>query len=163
MGTAVGQRSTRQNFVASKLKVNFFVLLRVTLSALKNSLNSVGTLRVRSGKECFGFKKLLELDWRIPTFRVRNQVRNRVRNRFRNRVGPTFIGLVVQHKERDIYFDTTGIRRLSSEANRYYHRQWECLKARHPYISTPMIQIDPVLLLDDYQRHCLESLLGLSF
>ena len=63
-------RSARQNFVASKLKVNFFVLLRVaslelqalvTLSALKNSVNSVGTLRVRSGKESFGFKKLLEL------------------------------------------------------------------------------------------------------
>ena len=82
---------------------------------------------------------------------------------FRDTSGPTFIGLVVQHKERDIYFDATGIRRLSSEANRYYHCQWECLKARHPYISIPMIQIDPVLLLDDYQRHCLESLLGLSF
>ena len=82
---------------------------------------------------------------------------------FRDPSGPTFIGLVVQHKERDIYFDATGIQRLSSEANRYYHCQWECLKARHPYISTPMIQIDPVLLLDDYQRHCLESLLGLSF
>ena len=45
-------RSARQNFVASKLKVNFFVLLRVdllvlqalvTLSALKNSVNSVGS------------------------------------------------------------------------------------------------------------------------
>ena len=56
--------------MASKLKVNFFVLLRVallilqaqvTLSALKNSVNSVGTLRVRSGKESFGFKKLLKL------------------------------------------------------------------------------------------------------
>ena len=43
-----------------KLKVNFFVLLQVallvlqayfTLSALKNSVNSAGTLRVRSGKE----------------------------------------------------------------------------------------------------------------
>ena len=65
-------RSARQNFVASKLKVNFFVLLRiallvlqVTLSALKNSVNSVGTLRVRSGKESFGFKKLLELFWTL--------------------------------------------------------------------------------------------------
>ena len=67
-------RSARQNFVASKLKVNFFVLLRVallvlqakvTLSALKNSVNSVRTLRVRSGKESFGFKKLLELVWTL--------------------------------------------------------------------------------------------------
>ena len=72
---------------------------------------------------------------------------------FRDPSGPTFIGLVVQHKERDIYFDATGIRRLSSEANRYFHCQWECLKARHLYINTAMIQIDPVLLLDDYQRH----------
>ena len=68
MGTAGVKRSARQNFVASKLKVNFFVLLRVAslvlqalvaLSALKNSVNSVGTLRVRSGKESFGFKKLI--------------------------------------------------------------------------------------------------------
>ena len=53
---------------------NFFVLLRVaslvlqalvTLSALKKSVNSVGTLRVRSGKESFGFKKLLELVWTL--------------------------------------------------------------------------------------------------
>ena len=64
-GTAGVERSTRQNFVASKLKVNFFVLLRVALSALKNSVNSVGTLRVRSGKESFGFKKLLELIWTL--------------------------------------------------------------------------------------------------
>ena len=53
---------------------NFFILLQVallvlqalvTLSALKNSVNSVGTLRVRSGKESFGFKKLLELVWTL--------------------------------------------------------------------------------------------------
>ena len=50
------------------MKVNFFVLLRVallvlqawvTLSALKNNVNSVGALPVRSGKESFGLKKLL--------------------------------------------------------------------------------------------------------
>ena len=47
---------------------NFFVLLRVaslvlqalvTFSALKKSVNSVGTLRVRSGKESFGFNKAI--------------------------------------------------------------------------------------------------------
>ena len=52
----------------------FFVLLRVTslvlqalvtLSALKNRVNSVGTLRVPCGKESFGFKKLLELVWTL--------------------------------------------------------------------------------------------------
>ena len=32
---------------------------------LKNSVNSVGTLRVRSEKETFGFKKLLELVWTL--------------------------------------------------------------------------------------------------
>ena len=55
-------------------KLGFLVLLRVallvlqaqvTLSTLKNSVNSVGTLRVRSGKESFGFKKLLELVWTL--------------------------------------------------------------------------------------------------
>ena len=45
-----------------------FVLLRmallvphVTLSALKKSVNFVGTLRFPGGKEFFGFKKLLAL------------------------------------------------------------------------------------------------------
>ena len=32
---------------------------------MKNSVNSVGKLRVRSGKESFGFKKLLELVWTL--------------------------------------------------------------------------------------------------
>ena len=142
----------------SALEINYFPVL-LSVCALLARL-----LRRNKRKVVLGSRVT-----RMPTctFRVRNRVRNRVtnrvRNRVRNRVGPTFIGLVVQHKERDIYFDATGIRRLSSEANRYYHRQWECLKARHPYISTPMIRIDPVLLLDDYQRHCLESLLGLSY
>ena len=37
------------------------------LIGVKNSviLNSVGTLRVGSGKESFGFKKLLELVWTL--------------------------------------------------------------------------------------------------
>ena len=35
------------------------------LIGVKNSVNSVGTLRVRSGKERFGFKKLLELVWTL--------------------------------------------------------------------------------------------------
>ena len=35
VGTADVERSTRQNFVASKLKVNFFVLLRVALLVLQ--------------------------------------------------------------------------------------------------------------------------------
>ena len=35
VGTAGVERSTSQNFVASKLKVNFFVFLRVALLALQ--------------------------------------------------------------------------------------------------------------------------------
>ena len=80
----------------------------------------------------------------------------------RDPFGPPFIGLVVQHKERDIYYDPNGFRRLSSEANHYYHCQWECLKARHPYISVAMIRVDPELLLDDLQKNSLETLLGVS-
>ena len=61
-----------QNFMTTKLKVNFFIslqvallVLQVTLSAKKNSVNCVGTLSFRSGKESFGFKKLLELVWTL--------------------------------------------------------------------------------------------------
>ena len=69
---------------------NFFVLLRVaslvlqalvTLSALKKSVNSVGTLRVRSGKESFGFKKLLELVWTLVYVEEVISHRCKLRNR----------------------------------------------------------------------------------
>ena len=49
-----------QNFMATKLKVNFFVLLRVALLltgnlvGVKYSLNCVGTLCFRSYKSSFG-------------------------------------------------------------------------------------------------------------
>ena len=57
--------------MAAKLKVNFFLLLRVALSGhlvsveKKNSVNWVGTLSFRGGQESFGFKKLLELVWTL--------------------------------------------------------------------------------------------------
>ena len=47
-----------ENFIAARLKVNFFVLDR--LISITGRVNSVGTLRFRSGKESFGFKKLLK-------------------------------------------------------------------------------------------------------
>ena len=64
VGTAGVERSTRQNFVASKLKVNFFVLLRV---ACLGHLIGVKKQRkfVLRGKNSFGFKKLLELVWTL--------------------------------------------------------------------------------------------------
>ena len=76
MGTAGVERSTRQNFVASKLKLissfNFATSRLISITGLghligdkKNSVNSVGTFRVRSGKESFEFKKLLELVWTL--------------------------------------------------------------------------------------------------
>jgi len=81
----------------------------------------------------------------------------------RDPCGPPFIGLVVQHKERDTYFDANGNQRVSSEANKYYHCQWGCLQARHPYISVSMIQPDPSLILDDFQKYSLSTLFGVSF
>ena len=56
---------------ADKLRINFFALLRVALLVsqvslgVKNSVNFVGALSFRGGKESFGFKKLLELVWTL--------------------------------------------------------------------------------------------------
>ena len=56
---------------ADKVKINFFLLLLVALLVLqvrlgvKNSVNFVGTLSFRSGKESFGFKKLLQHVWTL--------------------------------------------------------------------------------------------------
>ena len=74
VGTSGVVRSIElQNFMAAKLKGNFrlrftsgcFTRLSITghLMGVKNSVNCVGTLNFRSGKENFGFKKLLELVW----------------------------------------------------------------------------------------------------
>ena len=62
--------------MASKLKLissfNFAMSRLISITGLghlivdkKNSGNSVGTFRVRSGMESFGFKKLLELVWTL--------------------------------------------------------------------------------------------------
>ena len=36
---------------------------------------------------------------------------------FRDPMCPPFIGLVIQHKEKDFYHDKTGVLKISSEAN----------------------------------------------
>lgn len=82
---------------------------------------------------------------------------------FRDPSGPPFLALVVQHKERDTFVDANGIQRVSNEANRYYHCHWECLKAKHSYISTAMIQKDPSLMLDNFQKASLLRLFGPEF
>ena len=59
---------------ADKVKINFFLLLLVALLVsqvrlgVKNSVNFVGTLSFRGGKESFGFKKLIELVWTLSSF-----------------------------------------------------------------------------------------------
>ena len=67
MRTAGVARSIElQNFMAVKLKVNFgpfasgrLISITGNLIGVKYSLNCFGTLCFRSGKESFGFKKLL--------------------------------------------------------------------------------------------------------
>ena len=61
-----------QSFMSSKLKINFFVLLRVDLSAsqapfigVKNSANFVRALRFWGRQQSFGFKKLLDTCLRL--------------------------------------------------------------------------------------------------
>ncbi|KXJ05694.1 hypothetical protein AC249_AIPGENE12550, partial [Exaiptasia diaphana] len=81
---------------------------------------------------------------------------------FRNPQGPLFIGLVIQHKERDFYTDPNGLRRLSTENNRYYHCHWPCLRPRHPYINKAIIRPDPTLIVDDFQRASVKTLLDIE-
>ena len=42
---------------------------------------------------------------------------------FRDPLGPPFVGIVLQHKEKDCYRDKEGEIRVSREANHYYHCQ----------------------------------------
>ena len=55
--------------MTSKLRFATSRLISITglghLIGVKNSVNSVGTLCVRSGKGSSGFKKLLELVWTL--------------------------------------------------------------------------------------------------
>lgn len=71
---------------------------------------------------------------------------------FQDIMGPPFLGLVIQHKEKYIYLDANGNSHISQEANRYYHCQWEYLRSRHAYINKTMIRIDVAFILDDFQQ-----------
>ena len=53
---------------------------------------------------------------------------------YSNPHGPVFTGLVIQHKERDVYH-TEGNARISNESNRYYHCEPTCIVSRHPYFT----------------------------
>jgi hypothetical protein len=53
---------------------------------------------------------------------------------YSNPHGPVFTGLVIQHKERDVYH-TEGNARISNETNRYYHCEPTCIVSRHPYFT----------------------------
>lgn len=70
---------------------------------------------------------------------------------FRDPNGPLFTGLAVQHLEKDTYFKD-GRMHISTEANRYYHCEWGCLQARHPYVSRSMVHVGPNLILDSIQE-----------
>ena len=81
---------------------------------------------------------------------------------FRDPMGPPFIGLVVQHKEKDVYTDKTGVRRLSNEANHYYHCQFACIAVRHPYFHAGYLQIGPGTLIDSAQASEIRRQFGVN-
>ena len=79
---------------------------------------------------------------------------------FRDPNGPFFLGVVLQHKEKDFY-TKGGMVYMSSEQNRYYHCELACIKPRHPYFSSSLVQIQPGLTLSEFQRVSLAEKLGL--
>ena len=72
--------------------------------------------------------------------------------------GPTFTGLVIQHKERDTYHDKEGNIKISNESNRYYHVEPACVLSRHPYFTPNLLTLHEGAKLNTYQsRHLLEK------
>ena len=69
---------------------------------------------------------------------------------FRDPNGPYFLGVVLQHKERDFY-TKDGRFHMSSDQNRYYHCKLACIKPRHPYFSSSLVRLEPGLTLSDFQ------------
>jgi len=84
------------------------------------------------------------------------------RREFADSLGPVFVGLVVQHIERDFYPDKNGIRRIGSEQARYYHPEQACIKARHPYFQPTLLQLHATLSIDDLQAHYLRHHFGID-
>ena len=77
-------------------------------------------------------------------------------------MGPPFIGLVIQHKEKDFYHDKTGVLKISAEANHYYHCQIACIVTRHPYFNARLLQLDPQTLIDTAKASELRRQFGLD-
>ena len=84
------------------------------------------------------------------------------RREFSDLFGPTFVGLVVQHVERDYCNDKNGFRRIGNEQARHYHPLRACLMARHQNFNSAMIQLHPEVLINDLQRNQLYQDLGID-
>ena len=66
---------------------------------------------------------------------------------FRDPLGPMFLGVVLQHKEKYILTRPDGPQQVIPEQNRYYHCELQCLKCRHPYLKPSLVQLPPALML----------------
>ena len=77
---------------------------------------------------------------------------------YSNLHGPVFTGLVVQHKEKDVYHDKEGNTRISNENNRYYHCEPACIISRHPYFTPNLLTVHEDTKLNMHQsRHLVEK------
>lgn len=81
---------------------------------------------------------------------------------FRDPLGPLFLGVVLQHKEKDIFKRGDGTQQVSTEQNRYYHCELKCLKLRHPYFNTNLVQLHPELILDEFQKESVFQKIGVA-
>ena len=80
---------------------------------------------------------------------------------FRDPLGPLFLGVVLQHKERDVYIKD-GKQHISTEQNRYYHCKLGCIKHRHPYLTFSLVTLHPDLLLTQFQIDAMFTEIGLT-
>ena len=80
---------------------------------------------------------------------------------FRDPLGPSFSGLVVQHREKDIYRGKDGQLHVSNESNHYYHCEPSCILQRHPYFNSRFLVLAPEIMLDPAQSAMLHLNFGL--
>ena len=80
---------------------------------------------------------------------------------FRDLFGPLFLGVVLQHKERDLYVKD-GKQHISAEQNRYYHCNLGCIKHRHPYFTSALVTMHPDLMLTQFTIDALSREIGLT-
>ena len=79
---------------------------------------------------------------------------------FRYLSGPLFLGVVLQHKERDVYMKD-GKQQVSAEQNRSYHCNLGRIIPRHPYFTSALVIMHPELLLTQFQIDCIAREIGL--